>query len=556
MAYLVIQPVRDHRYVYLTRNQYVPEKHSSRNQRTCLGKLVEPAHELWLGADVPDPSADVQAMLTQAGIAFAGQRMARRTAARRHPEEPLQAIVSLGEPLLLRALATQSGLAPLLQEVFGPRDGPALLALAMHQVCTGEPLYLFEAWHAGLPPTCQVSALDGSSAGLSRLMARLGEDVATREAFFRAWLTRQGNPEALVYDTTSLSTYAAGLDLAEWGYNRDGEALPQINLALVADQQTHLPLYYRLLPGSLPDVATLQTTLQHLVLLGLTHCTCVLDRGFYSQANVRALVAADLSFLLAVPFTNKQAQRLRQTARRALTSAKRSLCYRGQIVRHHQAPWLLPLGPGETRLLTAHLFWEPARAAEQAAALERRVFLLEEQAARETFTTRPVAWDWLKEQAPTLTHYVRLEPDDTGVHWVRKPQAIMRACHQFGYLLVLTDDAARTPLAVLGDYRQRDGIEKLLDIWKNELAQARPHSGERRVVEGRFLLAFIALILYRTIETRLTTSGLITKYSVAEVLAELRKLKAVILQSGKQLALEMTKKQRTILEAIDVNIFV
>jgi transposase len=33
---------------------------------------------------------------------------------------------------------------------------------------------------------------------------------------------------------------AGDLELAEWGYNRDGESLPQINLALVSKRNREL----------------------------------------------------------------------------------------------------------------------------------------------------------------------------------------------------------------------------------------------------------------------------------------------------------------------------
>lgn len=79
-------------------------------------------------------------------------------------------------------------------------------------------------------------------------MAALGRRDRERERFFGRWIERLGRPEAVVFDITSLSSWARLVDLVEWGYNRDGEALPQVNLGLVFAQPVNLPIAYRVWP--------------------------------------------------------------------------------------------------------------------------------------------------------------------------------------------------------------------------------------------------------------------------------------------------------------------
>jgi len=45
--------------------------------------------------------------------------------------------------------------------------------------------------------------------------------------------------------------------LLEYGYNRDGDSLPQINLSLILDKDKGIPVMYDLFPGSISDVSTL-----------------------------------------------------------------------------------------------------------------------------------------------------------------------------------------------------------------------------------------------------------------------------------------------------------
>jgi hypothetical protein len=79
---------------------------------------------------------------------------------------------------------------------------------------------------------------------------QLSKDIGV--SYFTAWLM-------------SISSYAEGNEYARWGYNRDLEPLPQINLAMVFGQNSGSPGYYRRLPGAISDVATLTRQENHSV---------------------------------------------------------------------------------------------------------------------------------------------------------------------------------------------------------------------------------------------------------------------------------------------------
>jgi len=73
------------------------------------------------------------------------------------------------------------------------------------------------------------------------------------------WAQRHGTSNRfIVFDLTSISSYANGIDMVEWGYNRDRESLPQINLGVIYGEPSALPLFYSLYPGSIHDVTTLK----------------------------------------------------------------------------------------------------------------------------------------------------------------------------------------------------------------------------------------------------------------------------------------------------------
>ena len=103
---------------------------------------------------------------------------------------------------------------------------------------------------------------------------------------------------------------------SEWGYNRDGEDLPQINICMLFGESSRLPVYQTIYCGSLKDVSTLKTTLgEFTAMTGTSDIMVVLDKGFYSKNNIDTMLSNgedDISykFLISVPFTTKFAKSL------------------------------------------------------------------------------------------------------------------------------------------------------------------------------------------------------------------------------------------------------
>jgi len=463
----------------------------------------------------------------------------------------------VGQAHVLGGLARSIGLDRCLAEAFGEPVGEALLHLAMHQAVRGAPLYLAEAWLDDLwLPEC-LAGFDFSSPGLSRLMDAVGRRETDRQSFYGAWMAERRHPRALVYDTTSISTYAADLEAAAFGHNRDGEPLPQENLALVCNRADGMPLFCRLVPGSVPDVVTLDATARMLRALGLEDTEFALDRGFYSNSNARDLLAMGHHFTLGVLLSCRQSRDILARHRAALDSPRRSICHEGRSVRHIREDWTVDMGrdrdrnrlPGRT--VDAHLYFDLRRHADQTASLDEKVFAIEDKAARETFGEIGDARRWLAENARQLAPCLGADKDADGRVTVRRrPRAIAARAANFGYQLILCDTVGRDPAAVLADYRSRDRAEKLFDLLKNDDGQHRLRTGNQTVAEGRIFLAFLALVLRAETENRLRTAGLLRKITVAEFLAEVGKIRAIRLPEGDRLLREVTKRQREWIAAI------
>ena len=107
-------------------------------------------------------------------------------------------------------------------------------------------------------------------------------------------------------------------------------------------------------------------------------------------------------------------------------------------------------------------------------------------------------------------------------------------------------------MSVLENYRARDKVEKLYDCLKNEDGQHRLRAGNDRSAYGRFFLNFIALIIRSELDKRMRKSKLRNRMTTARLLDELGKIKSVTTASGKNILLEITKKQRELISSLEI----
>ena len=168
-----------------------------------------------------------------------------------------------GATYLLDAIGDKLGLTEDLQRCF-PDTYKQLLSVAYYLILEDKnPLYRFEEWAA----THKHPYGEGiTSQRSSELFMGITEEAVHR--FFRLQGKRRLEHEYWVYDTTSFSSFSEALKQVRYGYNKEGDRLPQFNLALVFGEASNLPFYYRKLAGNIPDVKTVKALLPDLDALG------------------------------------------------------------------------------------------------------------------------------------------------------------------------------------------------------------------------------------------------------------------------------------------------
>ncbi len=170
---------------------------------------------------------------------------------------------------------------------------------------------------------------------------------------------------------------------------------------MIYAEQANLPLYYQVYPGSIPDVSTLKNLLNYLNLFALQDIVFVMDRGFYSAANLSQMEQSQIIFLIPLPMSVNLFSSLRSKHARHLSNPVNSFLFKDEVLYHIQDS--VDINKVQ---LQAHLYFDPQRRSEQAAHFLKKILALETSAKQQTFQSQKEARKYLskslKRGFPTL----------------------------------------------------------------------------------------------------------------------------------------------------------
>lgn len=219
MSFNVDQKVGKYTYVYEAESYWDKEKKQPRQRRKFLGRKDKTTGEV-IDTKNKDKSKPVAAL-------------------------------DFGTTLFLNSICEKLCITNIIKEIF-PDIHNEILALIQYTIIEGDAYYLAEQWAQYSDINLKPNLI--ASQRISEILKKIGMDESYLTSFFKEWIKRHADEDSIYFDITSISTYSKMIDLAEWGYNRDRESLPQINIGVVYGTKTELPLYYQIYPGSIPDV--------------------------------------------------------------------------------------------------------------------------------------------------------------------------------------------------------------------------------------------------------------------------------------------------------------
>jgi transposase len=456
------------------------------------------------------------------------------TATTNNTPPTIQTIQSIGTTTTLTHIANQLQLTQTLQNTF-PTNHNQLLTTAIYMICKGNTLNYIQDW----PDQTQTTLTEPfTNIHASKLFANITPQE--KNNFFTNWIKTRKDKEHHAYDVTSLSTHSNNIDLAEWGYNRDHDILPQINMGLYYGVTSHIPIYYALYNGSIPDKSYLEFMMTTAQKIGLNTISLILDRIFVTEDNFNYLYKNQYDFVTALSSGRVEARKIvdenksdvRKSANRIgefeVYGVKRSL----ELYGHK---------------LWAHIYFDAEKQVFDEKALYARIERLKVELLELNEPCMGVA--------RRFKDYFAVEVSAQGgggVSFVLDEGLVDRWLGRAGFFVLLCSDGGLSCGEVLGLYRERDVVEKGFCAFKSGLDFRRVRVHWNRTLEGKVFVGFLALVLRSYVCRVLRGSVEVKHLTFEKVLLELEKIRVVTLADQTRVLVPLTKLQRIILETLKV----
>jgi hypothetical protein len=339
-----------------------------------------------------------------------------------------------------------------------------VLTLACYMILSDKPMMYCSDW---ISSTETHFAGDLSSQRISELLVAFGAE--TRHAFFKAWVRHISEQEYIALDITSISSYSELVTENEWGYNRDHENLPQINLCMLLGEQSRLPIYQTVYSGSLKDVSTLQCTLSELTaLVPEKDVRIVMDKGFFSVKNINALLSDEKGqeFLISVPFTSNFACKQVEIERNDIDQIGNTIITSGPPIRgvHRLRAW--ETKEQKLHTLHTHILYNPQKALRDRNDLYGYVTDLIKKAETDPHDGK------LKGEFDKYLIICKSEKQEAGYTIKIRDDVINKQLRHAGWLVLISNTVSSTQEAH-DLYRIKDVVEKGFCKFKNSLGLSR-----------------------------------------------------------------------------------
>ena len=516
-------------YAYQSVSYWDKEKKQSRAKRTLIGRVNRETGEI-----IPTDGRNQK-------------KQNEKVPTKRGPKTTEMAHRSFyGATYLLDVIGEQLGITHDLKQCF-PDTYKQILSIAYYLILEDStPLYRFEKW--GILHKHPYGKNIPSQRS-SELFSSITEEAKQR--FFALQGKRRLEKEFWAYDTTTLSSYSETLQQVQFGFNKEHDRLPQLNVALVFGQESNLPFYYRKLAGNIPDAKTVRHLLEELDILGYSKVKLVMDRGFFSEYNINCLYRNHVKFLLSVKmslaFVRKELDAIYDTFRsfehynenhelycrtvRTTWNYTQEHPYKKETVQ-------------ESHRLYIHYYYNIDKAAEDEKVFDRRLIALKQELE---------SGKRVPEHENLYQNYFTIKTTPKrGIQVTVKEENVRNIKRYYGFFALITNETMDAVTA-LELYRNKDVVEKAFGNLKERLNMRRALVSSEQSLEGKLFVQFVALIYLSYIKKQMQVKGILKEYTLPGLLDKLDVIECFE-QPGKSLRVgEMLEKQKQLYRDLGVN---
>jgi transposase len=371
-------------------------------------------------------------------------------------------------------------------------------------------------------------------------------DSSDYNRFLKKWYDLIKDNEYIAFDSSNISSYSENNEFVEYGNAKDHPELKQVNLCLLYGEKSKLPVYQTVYSGSLNDVSVILDIINEFkAIVDTSEITIVCDKGFYSQKNVKGLLKLGTKFLLAVPFSNKDANEVYDKFVNCHEFSSSSAIIK---TNHHSITGITKHWNwyGTNKLCT-HIFLDCLKHASESLNFKEEIKEL-----KESYSKDPLS----KKDQEMFDKYLIINSnvsEKSKYHIIDNTEEIDNFLKHAGYLILISNhlnDAQEAHYI----YVNKDCVEKAFMSYKQNLGMDRIHTGSGKRFSSKAIIAFIALILNSHIHHVMSVENIYKQYTKSKLLADINRIKVFHDEDGKYHLKTLTKKQRDILQNFKIEI--
>ncbi len=355
------------------------------------------------------------------------------------------------------------------------------------------------------------------------------------------------------YDSTNKNCAAGDIDIVEYGHPKDGKGGPVFNVSVAYDTKNREPLFYEEYPGSIVDVAQLQFMLNTAIGYGYKHIGFILDRGYFSQANIHYMDSFGYDFVIMV-------KGLKALVKEAILAVMGTFeTKRNYSIRKFKVNGITvrkQLYPSDENQRYFHIYYDPAKNAAERTHLENKLSRMEK--LLKQMEGKPFELDRQMKRYYEPEYYNEGKKDQCFVTAYEREEVVEEELSLCGYFCIISS-AEMTAREALDLYKGRDASEKLFRADKSFLGGKSERVQTEEGLGGKLLIGFVSLIIRNRMYTKIKDAAeeLDSTPNFMNVAAAIRELEKIEMLRGAdgvyRLDHAITKAQRIILNAFDIN---
>ena len=519
---------------YTYGRKYIPEKKYNVPRRTTIGKLSDQDETMMY------PNPNFVKYFPDTELPEYKDR------------EKRSGCIRIGAYIVIRKIISEYKLDEMMARIIG-RDSGLFLDLAAYSIITENnagqyyPDYGFN--HPLMTPGMRIY----SDSKVSEFLTEIPRDRSV--GFLNEWNASRNHRERIYisYDSTNKYCQSGDVEIAEFGHSKDGKDYPIFNYSIAYDHNNREPLFYEEYSGSVNDVSQLQIMLGKAKGYGYKKIGFILDRGYFSKANLHFMDKSGYDFIIMVKGMKKLVRSLILELRGTFEDVPKNSIRKYKVYGTTVKRKMFETDEKERYF---HLYYSSHRHATEQETFEAHLDRM--RAALKKLYRRPVTMDRSYERYFEPIYYHPGQEDQIFEMVMEKDDVIQEAIRLCGYFCIITS-REMTAAEALEIYKSRDASEKLFRGDKSYLGNSSLRVQTEESFEAKIFIEFVALIIrnrmYTCLKDAVETDEKKANYmNVPAAIKELEKIEMIRQNDGEyRLDHAVTAVQKTILRAFKMD---